>query len=206
VDGSRVEKVGAKPVPNASLGESLVAARKRRGLSRETAVQQAHIPAHYLQMLEDDDYRRICDRLYLLPFLRKYASFLEIDPEETAMRLLREVQRADESPSPAQVTELLGDIRSARRRDWSTPLLFSGLIAVIVGAYAMQSRHNEPDTISVPKVQSGQPTIGSSPSSLTDIVNPTAQAATTTVTELGTSGRGQRASDTKAAVSPRTHR
>jgi cytoskeletal protein RodZ len=157
-------------------------------------------------MLEDDDYRRICDRLYLLPFLRKYATFLEIDPEETAMRLLREVQRADDSASSAQAADRLGDIRSARRRDWSKPLLFSGLIAVIVGAYIMQSRHNESESIGVPTAHSGQPSVASSPSSLTDMVNPTAQAATTTVTEVGPSGRQQRASQTSTAVSPITGR
>lgn len=206
MDGSRLEEAGAKQVPNPSLGESLIAARKRRGMSRETAVQYTHIPAHYVQMLEENDYRRICDRLYLLPFLRKYASFLEIDPEEATMSLLREVQRADESASPAQVAEALDDVRTARRRNWSTPLLFSGLIAVIVAAYIAQSRHNESDTISVPKLQSSQPAVASSPSSLSDIVNPAAQAATASVTELGQGGSRGHASRTRTAVSPSTHR
>lgn len=206
VDRNRVETAGAKQVPNSSLGESLVAARKRRGLSRETAVQQTRIPAHYVQMLEDEDYRRICDLLYLLPFLRKYACFLEMDPEETAMRLLREVQRLDETLSPGQATEAREEIRNGRRRDWSTPLLFSGLIAVIVGAYIAQSHHNDSDASSAPPFQSGQPSLSSSPSSLSEIVNPAAQAATSTVTELAPGKQEQRPLQTRTAANPSTHR
>jgi cytoskeletal protein RodZ len=173
----------------------------RRGLSRETAVQQTHIPAHYVQMLEDDDYRRICDRLYLLPFLRKYASFLQIDSEETAMRLLRDVQRSDESSSSAQLAEPRDATRTARRRDWTTPLLFSGLIAVIVGAYTVQSRYGESDPGGAAKPHSVQPAVASSPSSLTEIVNPAAQAATASATQPGPSGHQRRPSQTKTAVS-----
>ena len=192
MDGSGIATASAEPDPKASLGQSLVAARKRRGLSRETAVQQTRIPLQYVQMLEDDDYRRICDRVYLLPFLRKYARFLEIDPEETAMRLLREVQRADESFLSAHAAEPLDDIRASRRRDWSTPLLFSGLIAVIIGAYVAQSRHNESDGNIPSKVQSAQPAVASSPTSFTDIVNPAAQAATASITEQSANGQEQR--------------
>ncbi len=137
----------------ASLGESLVAVREGRGLSRETVVQQTHIPAHYLQMLEDDDYRLIADQLYLLPFLRKYAFFLEIDQDETAMRLVRAVQRADNNTSPIRLDEPLDDIRRYRRRNWSKPIIFGGLIAVIIGAYIAQSRRNDTDKVNVPTVQ-----------------------------------------------------
>jgi cytoskeletal protein RodZ len=142
-----------------SLGESLVAARERRGLSREAVVQQTHIPAHYLRMLEDDDYRLISDQLYLLPFLRKYADFLDIDQEETAMRLLQEVQRLDNSPSPVRLDEPLNETRGHRRRNWSKPIMFSGLIAVIFGAYIAQSRHKDADTVPAPSFQSPGDTV-----------------------------------------------
>jgi cytoskeleton protein RodZ len=154
VGGNQLETAIIKEARKASLGESLVAARERRGLSRETVVQQTHIPAHYVQMLEEDDYRRISDQLYLLPFLRKYADFLDIDQDETAMRLLREVQRADNSPSPVRRNEALDDIRRYCPRSWTKPMMFSGLIAVIIGASIAQSRHSDTDTASAPKLQS----------------------------------------------------
>jgi cytoskeletal protein RodZ len=107
-------------------------------------------------MLEDDDYRLISDQLYLLPFLRKYANFLDIDQDETAMRLLREVQRADNSQSPVRVDPPFDEIRRYQRRNWSKPIMFSALIAVIVGAYIAQSHHKDADTISSPPLQSPQ--------------------------------------------------
>jgi cytoskeletal protein RodZ len=133
----------------ASLGEFLMAARERRGLSQEAVVQETHIPAHYLRMLESDDYRLISDELYLLPFLRKYATFLQLDQEDAAMRLVREVQRVDNAPPPPRSDEPLDDIRS-RWRNWSNAAMFGGLVAVIIVAYVVQSRHN--DNVDVPAV------------------------------------------------------
>ena len=157
--GSQLETGISNQAHKASLGESLVAARERRGLSRETVVQQAHIPAHYLRMLEDDDYRLISDQLYLLPFLRKYANFLNIDPDETAMRLLHEVQRIDDSPPPVLLDEPLNAIQHYRRRNWSKPIMFGGLIAVIIGAYIAQSRHKDADSIPTPTLEPPQTAI-----------------------------------------------
>lgn len=159
MDANQLEAPSVNEVRKASLGESLIAARERRGLSRETVVEQTHIPAHYVQMLEDDDYRRISDQLYLLPFLRKYAIFLDIDEDESAMRLLREVQRVDSNSSPVRLDEPLDD-RRYRRRNWSKPIMFGGLVAVIIGAYIAQSRHNDTDTILAPKLQSRNATLG----------------------------------------------
>jgi cytoskeleton protein RodZ len=156
VGGNQLEIESLNQAHKVSLGESLVAARERRGLSRETIAQQAHIPAHYLRMLEDDDYRLISDQLYLLPFLRKYAIFLDIDPDETAMRLLHEVQRVENSPAPVRLDEPLEDIRRYRRRNWSKPIMFGGLIAVIIGAYITQSHHKDADTILAPTLQPPQ--------------------------------------------------
>jgi cytoskeletal protein RodZ len=156
VGGNQLGTQGVNQARKASLGESLIAARRRRGLSRDALVQQSHIPAHYVQMLEDDDYHRISDQLYLLPFLRKYASFLEIDQDESAIHLLCEVQRADNNPSPLGLEEPLDDIRCYRRRDWGKPILFGSLIAVIVGAYIVQSRNSDTEARGAPQLQTSR--------------------------------------------------
>ncbi len=85
-----------KPANDAesSLGGVLSAARERRGVSREQAASQTGIPKRYLQMMENNDYSLASDQLYVLPFMRRYATFLALDPEETAMRFVREVPRA----------------------------------------------------------------------------------------------------------------
>jgi cytoskeletal protein RodZ len=164
VDENQLEIPIVGQARKASLGQFLVAARKQRGLSRETVVQQTHIPALYVQMLEDDDYRRISDELYLLPFLRKYAIFLDIDQDETAMLLLREVQLVENNPSTVRLSEPLGAVRRSRPRNWMKPIMFGALIAVIVSAYIVQSRRSDTDTVTAPKLQSSRDLIAPSSS------------------------------------------
>src|SRR5438309_1647828 len=78
-----------------SVGKMLTAAREAKTMSRQEASQQAKIPAHYVLMIETDDYSTISDQLYLLPFLRRYAICVGLDPEEVASVFVRDVQRAD---------------------------------------------------------------------------------------------------------------
>jgi cytoskeletal protein RodZ len=126
-----------------SLGETLSKAREGRGLSRDAVFKETRIPGDYLRMLENDDYSMISDQLYLLPFLRKYATFLALDPEEVGMRFVREVQRIDNNPPPVRMAEPLDDVRQHRRRNWAAPAMFAGLIAVVIGAYIAESRHHQ---------------------------------------------------------------
>jgi cytoskeletal protein RodZ len=143
VSGASTERTkgGGERAPEISLGQLLVAAREKRGLSREEAIKQTRIPAHYLKMLESNDCSVISDPLYLLPFLRKYTTFLELDPEETAMRFVREVQRAENSPSARIDTSL--EPRRRKRRNWSGIAMVTLLLAVIAVAYLAESRYRE---------------------------------------------------------------
>ena len=59
-----------------SLGKIMAMAREARGFSREQAAKASNIPGYYLTMIESDDYSSIADQLYLLPFLRRYATFV----------------------------------------------------------------------------------------------------------------------------------
>jgi cytoskeleton protein RodZ len=125
-----------------SLGESLVAARELRGLSRTAVEKETRIPHDYIRMLESDDYAMISDQLYLLPFLRRYAGFLGLDREETGMRFVREVQRAENNPPP-RIAVPLDDVRHRKRRNWGKPLMFAALTAVVVGAYIAQTHRRD---------------------------------------------------------------
>ncbi|HJU28283.1 MAG TPA: helix-turn-helix domain-containing protein, partial [Candidatus Binataceae bacterium] len=128
----------------ASLGKALASAREARGVSREDAAKETRIPGHYLAMMESNDYSKISDQLYMLPFLRRYAQFLELDPEESAMRFVREVQRADNSPSPARLAEPLDDLHRHKRRSRTGAIVVIALIGMIAAAYVAESRHREP--------------------------------------------------------------
>lgn len=136
------EKAGAAAVAEQTLGQYLVAARERRGLKTEEVTAETRIPAHYLRMMETDDYDEISDQLYLVPFLRRYASFLELDQEEVAMRFVREVQRADSVP-PARLDQPLSR-EPRKRRGWTGAMVVAGFLAVAVGLYLYESdRHRQ---------------------------------------------------------------
>ena len=137
------EKAAPADQPDQSLGEFLIAARERRGITADDVVRETRLPLHYLRMMETNDYSQISDQLYLVPFLRRYASFLDLDQEDVAMRFVREVQRADSNPPPARLDQpLIAEPR--RHRGWTGAILVIGFLVVAVGVYLYQSeRHRQ---------------------------------------------------------------
>jgi hypothetical protein len=124
-----------------SLGTFLIAAREGRGLSADDVVRETRLPAHYLRMMETNDYSEISDQLYLVPFLRRYAGFLELDQEDVAMRFVREVQRADGNPGPPRLDQpLVAEPR--QRRGWTGAIVVIGLLAAAVGVYVYESNRH----------------------------------------------------------------
>lgn len=105
-----------RPAPEPSLGKVFAAAREKRGFSQSVVSKDAHIPPYYVRMIESNDYTLISDQLYLLPFLRRYATFLGLDPEEVASRFIREVQRAD--VSAARMSQPIHMPDPSRRKSW----------------------------------------------------------------------------------------
>ena len=115
----------AKPATEPQrLGIVLAEARKQRGLSAEDLTKQTRIPAHYIRMIESDDYGLIADQLYLLPFLRRYAAFVGLDAEEVATRFVREVQHADSTGGRmADPIPMPSESGGTGRRTWVTVII-----------------------------------------------------------------------------------
>jgi cytoskeleton protein RodZ len=110
-----------------SLGQVVTEARERKGLTREQVVAEAHLPAHYVKMIETDSYGMISDQLYLVPFLRRYASFLGLDAEDVASRFVRDVQHAE-----ASVVRISQDLKVVTKRTG-----IAGQIAIFAMAVAV---------------------------------------------------------------------
>ena len=116
----------AEPVP--SLGHLITEARERKGMTREQVINETHLPAHYVKMIETDRYDLISDRLYLVPFLRRYATFLGLDAEEIASRFVSEVQHAE-----ANVVRISQEITMvAKRPGTAGRIAFAVLIAAVL--------------------------------------------------------------------------
>jgi transcriptional regulator with XRE-family HTH domain len=65
-----------------ALGEQLRAAREDRELSLSAAAEATRIPINYLAALEEESLSAFTSDLHARGFLRNYAAFLNLDPEE----------------------------------------------------------------------------------------------------------------------------
>lgn len=145
----RAEKMSAKAAGEPStqreepstLGADLTRAREQRERSREDVASETHIPLNYVRMIESDDYSMIADQLYMLPFVRRYATYLGMDEDEAAMRFVREVQRADNNPPPRLDHPLDGGVRRRSRRS-SVFMVALAVLVIVIGLYFYFSPHH----------------------------------------------------------------
>ncbi len=112
----------------ASLGHLITETRERKGMTREQVASETHLPPHYIKMIETDNYDLISDRLYLVPFLRRYATFLGLDAEEIASRFVTDVQHAE-----SNVVRISQEITMVAKRPAATSrIAFAVLIAAVL--------------------------------------------------------------------------
>lgn len=85
----------------ATVAEEFRTRREERGLTRESVREQLGIPVHYLEAMEGVGTPLIADEFYLIPYLRRYAEFLESNPSTIVARFLAESGR-DQPRGPAR--------------------------------------------------------------------------------------------------------
>jgi cytoskeletal protein RodZ len=76
--------VAAEPGP--TLPERLYAARERKGVDLYRAERDTKIRARYLGALERGDYKELPGAVYTKGFLRNYALYLGLDPEDVLLQ------------------------------------------------------------------------------------------------------------------------
>lgn len=84
-----------------TIGEQLRAAREARGLEIEDAHRHTKIHTKILRAMEEDRATEVLDPTYAKGFLRKYATFLNLDPGS----LVDEYVKAESSPSMVSLTQ-----------------------------------------------------------------------------------------------------
>jgi cytoskeletal protein RodZ len=142
--------VTADPAP--SLPERLYAARERKGVDLYRAERDTKIRARYLGALERGDYKELPGAVYTKGFLRNYALYLGLDPDEILSQWRRE--RGD----PKEGTPVIAVPRpiAAPRQGltFSPSLVVVALLTIVVlafGAYlgVQVLRFAKPPTIAV---------------------------------------------------------
>lgn len=119
-----------------SLPERLYAARERKGVDLYRAERDTKIRSRYLAALERGDYRELPGAVYTKGFLRNYALYLGLEPEEILSQWRRE--RGDMGP-PQPVIAVPRPLTTPRRGlTFSPGVIVAALLTVavlLVGAY-----------------------------------------------------------------------
>jgi cytoskeletal protein RodZ len=114
-----------------ALGERFRAAREARGLSLSDVSEHVRIRAVYLAAIEEENWKAIGAAVYVRGFLRTYARFLGLDPEEVVVAFNREVEPAGTAPPAAPLPSRVE--RSSK--PGSLLLWIAGIVAVLLVAF-----------------------------------------------------------------------
>lgn len=117
------------------LGEMLRTARQNRGLGLEDVAAVTRIKEPYLSALEDGDYSLLPGPAYVTGFIRNYASFLGLHPDDAVQEYY--ASRPLPQPGVKAATRVLAN---GYHRDTRSRLVWVlGLVVfVLAGAYAVK--------------------------------------------------------------------
>ncbi len=118
-----------------ALGQRFRAAREARGLSLSDVAEQIRIRAVYLAAIEDESWSTIGAPVYIRGFLRTYARFLGMDPEE-AVAAFNRTQPIPAEPAGLTSSAALERDPGARRRG-SLVLWIAGTVAALLIAFVV---------------------------------------------------------------------
>ena len=141
--------ITAEPAP--ALHERLYAAREHKGVDLYRAERDTKIRARYLGALERGDYKELPGAVYTKGFLRNYALYLGLDPEDVLRQWRRERGDVKEA-EPIVVPQPLAAPR--QRLTFSPGIVWAALLTLGVIAFAAYLglqllRFNKPPTLAV---------------------------------------------------------
>ncbi|HYH92806.1 MAG TPA: helix-turn-helix domain-containing protein [Candidatus Saccharimonadales bacterium] len=148
--GETVRGLSVDPAP--SLPERFLAARERKGVDLYRAERDTKIRARYLAALERGDYRELPGAVYTKGFLRNYALYLGLDPDDVLLQWRRERGDGREQPTVIAVPRPIATPR--RGLTFSPSLVVFALLTVAVLAFGVYLsvqllRFAKPPTIAV---------------------------------------------------------
>jgi len=141
-----------------SLGQKLRETREQHNFSFEQVARDTHISKRYLEALEQEDFSMIPGETYIIGFLRNYAEYLSLNPEEL-VALYKNIQ-IQEQPLP--MTELLD--RSRPKSSSRIIVLLLIILAVLgAGGYLIYRLVISSERQAAPRAaaarEAGQPTV-----------------------------------------------
>lgn len=119
----------------AALGERFRAAREARGLSLSDVAEQIRIRSVYLGAIEDENWPAIGAPVYTRGFLRTYARFLGLDPEEVVEDFNRASGSAPAANAPLGGAAAQTLLAESRPRNLSPLIWLASLVAIALIAF-----------------------------------------------------------------------
>ncbi len=114
-----------------ALPERLLAARERKGVDLYRAERDTKIRARYLAALEHGEYAELPGAVYTKGFLRNYAIYLGLDPEDVLRQWRRE--RGDTSIPSEPVLDVLQPLEAPRQGlTFSPAIVVAALLTVLI--------------------------------------------------------------------------
>ena len=166
-----------------SLGDRFRAAREARGLSLSDVAEQIRIRSVYLGAIEDENWGAIGAPVYTRGFLRTYARYLGLDPEE----VVAEFSGASAVEAAQTISSSMGGssadytyVESQRRSRLLSPLVWiAGLIAVGLVAFIVYTEltgRSKPGAVAA--LPSSSPSATLSPTPIGSQASPSPGAST----------------------------
>jgi cytoskeletal protein RodZ len=141
-----------QPEPAPALPERLYAARERKGVDLYRAERDTKIRARYLAALERGDWKELPGAVYTKGFLRNYALYLGLEPEDVLRQWRRERGEVREAAEPIVVPRPISAPRQGLT--FSPGIIWAAILTVGVIAFAIYLgvqllRFAKPPTLSV---------------------------------------------------------
>jgi cytoskeletal protein RodZ len=130
-EGERDEPLTGGP----SLPDRLAAARERKGVDLMRAERDTKIRVRYLSALERGDYRELPGAVYTKGFLRNYAIYLGLEPEDVLRQWRRE--RGDQAMPEPMVVPLRPIAEPSRPLTFSPSVIVAALLTFVVIAFGV---------------------------------------------------------------------
>jgi len=129
------DRTPIEPDITPALPDRLVAARERKGVDLFRAERDTKIRARYLAALERGDYRELPGAVYTKGFLRNYAIYLNLDPEDVLRQWRRE--RGDQVPTEPAVVAPKAVLETPRPLTFSPSIVVAALMTVGVVVFGI---------------------------------------------------------------------